>query len=92
VAWEANYLDNKRVKDIKKIYEQIGLNVKKYRTRCGYSQDNLAYESGVNRAYIGYIERGERNPSVAIIYKIATTLKVPLHEFFIFDTMSKEVG
>lgn len=91
MAWGANYLDNNLVKDIKKIYEQIGLNVKKYRALHGYSQDNLAYESGVNRAYIGYIERGERNPSVAIVYKIASTLKVPLHEFFIFDTNTKEV-
>lgn len=55
-----------------------------YRIHKGYSQDNLAYESGLNRAYIGYIERCERNPSISTVYKIAQTLKIPLYKFFIF--------
>ena len=54
------------------------------RTATGLSQENLAYEANLNRAYIGYIERGERHPSIETVNKIARVLKVPIYRLFMF--------
>lgn len=55
---------------------RIGKNVEKIRVKKGLTQEKLAFEAGLNRAYIGYIERGERNPSTDTLVKIARALKV----------------
>ncbi len=48
----------------------------------GITQEKLALDAGLNRAYVGYIERGERNPSTDTLAKIAKALKVPLQTLF----------
>ncbi len=45
------------------------------------SQEDLAFKAGLNRAYVGYIERGERKPTVDTLAKLAKALKVKLSEF-----------
>lgn len=59
---------------------QIGANIRKIREKKGISQEKLALEAGLNRAYIGYIERGERNPSTDTLARIATALKTSLKD------------
>ena len=54
---------------------RIGRNIKKIRVKLGMTQEELAFNAGLNRAYIGYIERGERNPSTETVFKIAKALK-----------------
>lgn len=54
----------------------IGKNVKKLREKKGITQEKLAFDADLNRAYIGYIERGERNPSTDTLVKIARALNV----------------
>ena len=60
--------------------------VKQIRNEKGISQESLAFESHLNRAYIGYIERGERHPSVETLYKISLALKTPLYKLFLFNS------
>lgn len=72
-----------------KIYILLGENIKNFRKLKNFSQDNLAYESGVNRAYIGYIERAEKRPSIRTVNKIAQTLKIPFYKFFIKEGKQK---
>jgi len=48
----------------------------------GYAQDALAFKAGLDRTYLGGIERGERNPSLKNIAKIAKALEVPVSELF----------
>lgn len=67
------------------IYRKIALNIRRIRKDRGITQEALAHEAGLNRAYIGYIERGERKPSVETLEKIARALKVRVFELFIFD-------
>lgn len=67
------------------LYIKLGENIRKFRKQKGFSQDDLAYESGVNRAYIGYMERSEKKPSIRTVNKIAYTLGIKLYKFFIFD-------
>lgn len=55
----------------------FGRAIREIRHELGLSQEELALQSGIQRSYMGGIERGERNPSLANILKIAQTLDVP---------------
>lgn len=68
------------------IYHKIAENIRKYRkAKDDLSQEDLALAAGLNRAYVGYIERGERRPSVETLASLAKVLDVELYELFIFD-------
>ncbi|NIJ43495.1 transcriptional regulator with XRE-family HTH domain [Parvibaculum indicum] len=58
------------------IRRQLGLNVRRIRAEKGWSQEDLAFESGLHRTYISGIERGIRNPTIVILAKLAETLEV----------------
>lgn len=52
------------------------------RKRKGITQERLADKVELHRTYIGFIEQGKRNPSIANIRKIAKALSVSLKELF----------
>lgn len=54
----------------------FGAKVKKLRLEKGMSQEQVAMEAGIERSYMGAIERGERNPSYDKILSIAKAIKV----------------
>ena len=56
------------------IEKRFGSGVRALRKARGLSQEELAEISGLHRAYIGGIERGERNPSLKNIAAPAETL------------------
>ena len=56
--------------------------VRELRTKRGLSQEALASACGLDRTYIGGVERGERNISLVNIHKIADALHVPVRELF----------
>ncbi len=56
---------------------RVGINVRRLRKERGYSQEELAFECGLHRTYISGVERGIRNPTVVILERIASALKVP---------------
>ncbi len=58
------------------IRKQVGLNVARIRREHGWSQEALAFESGLHRTYISGIERGARNPTILIIDQLAKALGV----------------
>ncbi len=58
------------------INKQIGARIRKYRLAKGLSQEELAFEADLHRAYIGQIERGEKNIGVQNLQKIAAALKI----------------
>ena len=55
----------------------VAENIKRIRKTKKLSMERTAELAGVSRSMLGQIERGEANPSVAILGKIATALKVP---------------
>ena len=67
-----------------KIEKKFGKRVRELRDKTGYSQEDLADLAGIHRTYLGGIERGERNPSLKNIQRIAKALKVPIDELFKF--------
>ena len=52
----------------------IGERIRHRRKARGLSQDDLALLSGIDRSYVGRIERGEVNITVEKLYRIATVL------------------
>lgn len=58
------------------VSKRIGRRIRRVRLEKNITQEDLAGDAGLNRAYIGYIERGERNPSTDTLVKIAKALKV----------------
>ena len=65
-----------------KLKEQFGQRLRMLRKEHGLSQEELALSSGLDRTYIGGIERGERNISLINIVKIAKALKITPKDFF----------
>ncbi|HEY0836754.1 MAG TPA: helix-turn-helix transcriptional regulator [Azospirillum sp.] len=59
------------------IRTQVGLNVQRIRRARGWSQEELAFQSGLHRTYISGIERGARNPTVTVLKELADALGVP---------------
>lgn len=68
-----------------KIKLLFGTHIRALRKERGLSQEEFASLCGMDRTYIGGIERGERNVSLVNIFKIAKELKIPLSELFEFD-------
>lgn len=56
---------------------QLAFNIQRLRRERGWSQEDLALESGIHRTYISGIERCVRNPTLNILERLATTLGVP---------------
>lgn len=54
----------------------FGRAIREFREERGISQEAFALRCGIDRSHYGGIERGERNPSLSHIFKIADTLGV----------------
>ena len=54
----------------------FGARVRLRRRELGFSQEELAGISGLHRTYIGSLERGERNISLANIIRLANALEL----------------
>ena len=65
------------------ILKKFGNHVKELRIKKGISsQMELGLKAGLDRTYIGGIERGERNVALKSIEKLAKALHISLDELF----------
>jgi transcriptional regulator with XRE-family HTH domain len=62
------------------IKQKFGLKVKELRKQKGLSQERLANLAEIDRTYLPTIEKGERNVSIEIMYKIAIALDVKIED------------
>ena len=60
----------------------FGRAIRELRDERGISQEELSHRSGLDRSYMGGVERGERNISLENICLIAKALDVPPAELF----------
>jgi transcriptional regulator with XRE-family HTH domain len=63
----------------------LGRRIKALRLRRELTQEALGERAGINYKYLGAIERGERNPSVKQLLKLAQALGVEPHELLLVD-------
>jgi transcriptional regulator with XRE-family HTH domain len=61
---------------------RFGKALRERRHKLGVSQEEFADICGLDRTYVGGIERGERNVGLANIEKLAKALKITLSELF----------
>lgn len=62
--------------------QTIGWNLRRLRVAKGLSQEKLALESNIDRSYVGRVERGKENVTVATLDAIATVLAVNVAALF----------
>ena len=56
------------------VRERLAVNMKRLRKERGWSQEALADEAGLDRTYISGIERKVKNPTIAVVDRIAVAL------------------
>lgn len=61
---------------------KIGKRIRELRKAKGFSQEEFAYEVGLDRTYMGSVERGERNIAALNLIRIAKILKVEIGDLF----------
>lgn len=64
------------------IHKKLGEKIQQLRKERNLTQEDLADLIGVDRSYMGFVERGERNPTLAKIIKIAHVFKINISELF----------
>ncbi|MCA9388413.1 helix-turn-helix transcriptional regulator [Candidatus Berkelbacteria bacterium] len=62
--------------------KRFGKAIKSKRLELGISQEELGFRTGLDRTYISGIERGQRNPSLKNIGKLADALEVKIGKLF----------
>jgi transcriptional regulator with XRE-family HTH domain len=60
----------------------FGLEVRKWRTKAGTSQEDFADNAGIHRTYVSAIELGKVQVSIGVAQKLARALGVPLSRLF----------
>jgi transcriptional regulator with XRE-family HTH domain len=67
-------------RDMHDIVSALGVRVHDFRSRAKLSLSELADQSGVSRAMLSKVERGEKSPTLSIISRIASGLNVSISE------------
>lgn len=61
----------------------VAWNVRRIRVESGIPQEQLAHDAGIDRSYMGGLERRTANPTIDILERLAQTLGVHISEFFV---------
>jgi transcriptional regulator with XRE-family HTH domain len=57
------------------ILRELGSRIRAQRKSVGLTQEQLALVAGVDRSYFGAVERGERNITFIVLYRLSTALE-----------------
>ena len=64
------------------VNKELGMRIRYLREKRKMTLEDLSFESNVNKNYLSDLERGNRNPTVKILTRIAEALDVTLEELF----------
>jgi len=70
------------IEEMQEVHKRLGKRVAELRRKRGFSQEGFAHECGFHRSYMGAVERGEKNITLAMVDRIAKALKMGLSELF----------
>jgi transcriptional regulator with XRE-family HTH domain len=71
-------------------HHALGRALLELRARRGLSQEQLGFNAGLHRNYVGALERGEINPTFRVLLKLAAGLRVPLSELVAVQERQRE--
>ncbi|RZL49716.1 MAG: XRE family transcriptional regulator [Variovorax sp.] len=60
------------------LVKRFGITVRQLRMGHGWTQDELAWRSGLDRSYVGEVERGGAVPSIVTVEKLADALQLEM--------------
>lgn len=63
-------------------HKKFGVRLKELRGKHNLTQEDLADKVGVDRSYMGFVERGEKNPTLGKLVLIAKAFKISLSDLF----------
>lgn len=63
-------------------YRKIGERISEIRKSKKFTQEELAWKTGLSRNFIALIEKGKKKPSIETLRKIAKVLEVEISAFF----------
>jgi transcriptional regulator with XRE-family HTH domain len=70
--------------------QQFGANLRSEREKAGLSQEALAHLAGLDRTFVGQVERGERNVSIDNMAKLAKALGLELSDLTRTDHVARK--
>lgn len=65
-----------------RFYEEIGRKICEIRKSKKFTQEELAWKTGLSRNFIALLEKGKKKPSIETLRKIAEVLNVKVSIFF----------
>lgn len=63
--------------------QMLSANIRVFRAERDYSQERLAAEAGLNRTYLGDVERGEQNVTLATLEALADAFGIQIGELLL---------
>lgn len=65
-----------------RISKEVGNRIRNLREERGWNQEELAHRAGINRTFLGEVERGAKKASIETIEKIANAFEISMGDFF----------
>ena len=56
--------------------QAFGISLREFRKKAGFTQEELAFEAGIERNYVSLIELGRNQPSISVVFKLAAALGI----------------
>ena len=56
------------------LVNSFGTVLRQLRSDAGWTQEQLAFEAGIDRTFVGLLEGGRRQPSLSVVFALAAAL------------------
>ena len=71
------------------VRKRVGLNLRRLRAAKGLTQEELAHQADIHQTYLSGVEGGKRNPSIAVLDRIAKALESDIRVLFTIPGRAK---
>lgn len=73
-----------------KTEQLLGRRIRELRKARNLTQEQFGERTRINYKYLGAVERGQENPTVKVLEKIAKVLRVDLRDLFAFEHLEPD--